>query len=155
MNENWCSSIRPINYFRRPGHLTQAKCRRLKSKRVAQQIVTKFNQRQQLFRRDNLNGTYHRTELVLKETGFDAISHEDILIVQYVAAIVSQRAALLVAIPTAVLLRRMSRKDVTIAIDGSVYKHHPRMDGWLNRIIRTLVSDDKIVSKMTCALRNG
>lgn len=96
--------------------------------------------------RDNLKGTYHLTEQVLKESGFTSVSHEDILIVQYIAAIVSQRAALLVSITTAVLLRRMSTNDVTIAIDGSVYKHHPRMDGWLNRIIKTMVPEDKIVS---------
>lgn len=96
--------------------------------------------------RDYLKGTYHRTEQVLKESGFNSASHEDILIVQYIAAIISQRAAILVSITTAVLLRRMSTNDVSIAIDGSVYKHHPRMDGWLNRIIKTLVPKDKIVS---------
>lgn len=84
---------------------------------------------------------------MLKESGFTSINHEDILIVQYIAAIVSQRAAVLVSITTAVLLRRMSNDDVTIAIDGSVYKHHPRMDGWLTRIIKTLVPKDKIVSE--------
>lgn len=96
--------------------------------------------------RDNVKGTYHFTEQVLKESGFHSVSHEDILIVQYVAAIVSQRAALLVSITTAVLIRRMSSNDVTVAIDGSVYKHHPRMDGWLNRIIKALIPEEKIVS---------
>lgn len=95
--------------------------------------------------RDNLRGTYHLTEQVLKEIGIHSVSHEDILIVQYITAIVSQRAAMLVSITTAVLLRRMSTNDITIAIDGSVYKHHPRMDGWLNRIISSLVPEEKIV----------
>lgn len=96
-----------------------------------------------------MNGTTCNTEEVLNECGFQRRNHhftaQDIHIVKYIAAIVSQRAALLVSITTAILLKRISDNDVTIAIDGSVYKHHPRMDGWLCRIIRALAPAEKQV----------
>lgn len=97
-----------------------------------------------------MNGTTCQTEELLTECGFQKRNHHftahDIRIVKYIAAIVSQRAALLVSITTAVLLKRISGNDITIAIDGSVYKHHPRMDGWLKRIIRALIPAEKRVS---------
>lgn len=95
--------------------------------------------------RDNLNGTTHLTRAVLKEAGFKDISDHDIAVVQHVAAVVSHRAALLVSITTSVILARLTCPDVTIAIDGSVYKNHPRMDAWLYRIIGKLNSTGKTV----------
>lgn len=97
--------------------------------------------------RDTLNGTTHLTKEVLAEAGFKDVTDHDIIVCQHVAAVVGHRAALLVAIPTSVLLTRLTCPDITIAIDGSVYKNHPRMDAWLNRIISKLNSTKKIVSK--------
>ena len=90
----------------------------------------------------------HRTKQILADFGFDADAHftaGDVSIIQYVAAAISQRAAVLVSVTTSVLLRRIPDEDITIAIDGSVYKCHPRMHGWLQRIIRRLVPKDKKV----------
>lgn len=89
-----------------------------------------------------MNGTKHLTKQVLEECGFVKITDNDIAVVQFVAAIISHRAALLVSIPTSHLLDRMSYKDVTIAIDGSVYKNHPRMDVWLNELIAIFTKSD-------------
>lgn len=83
---------------------------------------------------------------MLRESGFQHFTDRDISIVQYVSAIISHRAALFVSITTACILNRVSSKDVTIAIDGSVYKKHPRMDGWLNRLIGKFVKPEKLVN---------
>lgn len=93
-----------------------------------------------------MQGTTNRTKDVLIEAGFHNITANDIAIAQHVSAVISHRAALLVAITTSVLLKRLIDPDVTIAIDGSVYKNHPRMHEWLTRIIGKLNTTNKIVS---------
>lgn len=95
-----------------------------------------------------MNGTMHLTRKVLIDNGFENVTDNDIAVVQYVSAVISHRAALLVSIPTSVLLNRMSYKDVTIAIDGSVYKNHPRMNVWLTEIITILTNSKKTVSPL-------
>lgn len=92
-----------------------------------------------------MQGTKHLTRKILNDSGFVNVSDQDIAVVQYVSAIVSHRAALLVAITTSVLLNRMPYNDVTIAIDGSVYKNHPRMNAWLNRLIDIFTNSEKTV----------
>lgn len=59
---------------------------------------------------------------------------------------ISQRAAVLVSITTSNIVKRVYEKDLTIAIDGSVYKKHPRMKGWLNRLIECFNTSGKTVS---------
>lgn len=63
---------------------------------------------------------------------------DDINIVQYVCDIVSHRAAKLVSICTATLLNRMQDDDITIAVDGSLYKHHPRFKKLMQQYITDL-----------------
>lgn len=93
-----------------------------------------------------MDGTSHLTKEVLIEAGFQDVTSQDIAVVQHVAAVISHRAGILVGATTSVILNRLRKKDVTIAIDGSVYKNHPRMAEWLNRIINKLKSDEKTVS---------
>lgn len=93
-----------------------------------------------------MDGTTHLTKEVLIEAGFQDVTSQDIAVVQHVAAVISHRAGILVGAVTSVILNRLRKQDVTIAIDGSVYKNHPRMAEWLNRIINKLKSDEKTVS---------
>lgn len=93
-----------------------------------------------------MDGTSHLTKDVLIEAGFQDVTPQDIAVVQHVAAVISHRAGILVGATTSVILNRIRKLDVTIAIDGSVYKNHPRMAEWLNRIINKLKSDEKTVS---------
>lgn len=95
--------------------------------------------------RDNLHGTNDHTQRVIHECGFVDVNDDDLQIVQYVTALISQRAALLVSITTSVLLRRINEDDITVAIDGSVYKNHPRMHGWLTRLIERFIPNNKTV----------
>lgn len=65
---------------------------------------------------------------VLKEVGVDPqlATNEDLLILRYACETVSNRSADLAAAGVCALLQRMGRKVVTVAVDGTVYKKHPR-----------------------------
>jgi hexokinase len=92
---------------------------------------------------DSVNNTtsYVNTTHVLNKFSYkygEDYDEDDLKVVQYVTALVSFRAALLVSIVTSVLLNRMKEKDITIAVDGSVYKHHPRLKKWMNELIKEM-----------------
>ncbi|KAG8036408.1 hypothetical protein G9C98_003730 [Cotesia typhae] len=90
-----------------------------------------------LIEQDTVNGSSVHTKEVLAK--FNIIpDEEDLKIVQYVCELASNRAALLVSICVATLLDHMEREEVTIAVDGSLYKHHPRFESWMNQYITLL-----------------
>lgn len=91
---------------------------------------------------DSLDGGDGNTKEILMKFGI-VPDEEDIKIVQYVCEVVSNRAALLVSICLAVLLKRIDKKSVTIAVDGSLYKHHPRLETWIKQYIPLLAPDHK------------
>jgi hexokinase len=45
---------------------------------------------------------------------------------------------------TAMLLERLDRADTTIAVDGSLYKYHPRLKSWMKKYIRLLAPGKKV-----------
>ncbi|XP_034938340.1 hexokinase-2-like [Chelonus insularis] len=90
-----------------------------------------------LIEQDTVDGGGSNTKEVLAK--FDIVpDEEDLKIVQYVCEVASNRAALLVSICLATLLDHMEREEVTIAVDGSLYKHHPRFESWMNQYISLL-----------------
>lgn len=42
------------------------------------------------------------------------------------------------------MLNRMDESDITVAIDGSLYKYHPRMKAWLEDIIAERAPNKKV-----------
>lgn len=120
--------------------------------------------------RDIVSGRTERTDAVLQLLGGAAAAHRspderrnDVAIVQHVVAIVGLRAARLVAANTAVVLERIgddasddddgdggesgatgAAKVTVIAIDGSVYKFHPRLKDWLQLYIGAAVPQHKV-----------
>jgi len=42
------------------------------------------------------------------------------------------------------LLDRIDKEQVTIAVDGSLYKHHPRLEGWMKQYISLLAPGRKV-----------
>ncbi|XP_054262882.1 hexokinase-1-like [Macrosteles quadrilineatus] len=86
---------------------------------------------------DCINNVTLKTEEILKSYG-QKYTQEDIVVLKYICEIVSLRAALLVSICCAELLKHMNRPDSTVAVDGSLYKHHPRMKQWMNTFIPIL-----------------
>lgn len=51
---------------------------------------------------------------------------------------------LLIFLGVAGILDRMQRETVTIAVDGSLYKHHPRLETWMNNYISLLTPTRKV-----------
>ncbi|KAL6435074.1 hypothetical protein ACFW04_005281 [Cataglyphis niger] len=111
---------------------------------------------------DSVDGGNSNTREVLKKFGIIP-DEDDIKVVQYVCEVASNRAALLVSIcmliklfncarykdnislmifveGIASLLDRIDKEQVTIAIDGSLYKHHPRLESWMKQYISLLSS---------------
>jgi len=42
------------------------------------------------------------------------------------------------------LLDRIDKEQVTIAVDGSLYKHHPRLENWMKKYISLLTSGRQV-----------
>lgn len=153
IRRNWHSKIHRLMLFPSHGRLILEKFQQSKSKSTKFLYLFPFlfipnvYSFPRFIHRDTLNGTTHLTKEVLAEAGFQDVTDYDVSVCQHVAAVVSHRAALLVSITTSVIMARLTCPDISIAIDGSVYKNHPRMDAWLNRILAKLNSTKKIVSK--------
>ncbi|CAG9109481.1 unnamed protein product [Plutella xylostella] len=99
-----------------------------------------------LFEEENEAGGTARTLAVLQEVcGAEGAgarwSRDDALIAQHVARLISNRAAQLVAVCISTLIQRMDREHVAVAVDGSVYKRHPRLKGLLQKYIQLLAPD--------------
>ena len=72
------------------------------------------------------------------------LNEDDKKIIKQVCHVLSERCALLVAIPIAVFIERMDRKDnVGIAVTGSLYKLHPTLKSSLEKYIGKMVRGRK------------
>lgn len=91
---------------------------------------------------DNVNGVDVNTTTALKELEL-SFNQDDIDIVKYICWLVSDRAAILVSICTASLLERMNRPETTVAIDGSLFKHHPRLKSFMEKYIAAMAPANK------------
>ncbi|KAG7213805.1 hypothetical protein KM043_003021 [Ampulex compressa] len=91
---------------------------------------------------DHVDGGSNNTEEIMNQFGITA-TEEDIRIVRYICEIVSKRAALLVSVCLAALLERIDKDEIAIAVDGSLYKHHPRLKGWITRYVSLLAPRHK------------
>ncbi|XP_037560717.1 hexokinase-2 [Dermacentor silvarum] len=85
----------------------------------------------------------HARETVPRFMGStEPIPEDDITLIRHVCGVVSVRAAVLVSVCLAELLERVDKPTpVTIAVDGSLYKYHPRLRGHLEELITTLVPE--------------
>ncbi|CAG5133645.1 unnamed protein product [Candidula unifasciata] len=82
---------------------------------------------------------FRHTKLVLEELQVVNYTTEDCKIVKYVCTLVSARAAFLAAAGLATLINRLNKKDMTIAVDGSLYRFHPRFHNLMCLKIKELV----------------
>ena len=61
-------------------------------------------------------------------------------ILSHICILLSERAALMVAVPMATFLNRMAKPTTTIAVTGSLYKHHPTLSKRLDHHTRSMSS---------------
>ncbi|XP_028178414.1 hexokinase-2-like [Ostrinia furnacalis] len=96
-----------------------------------------------MFEQESMQGSWERTRETLTTACGVAVSAADALVAQHVARVVSNRAAQLVSVCIATLLRRMDRPYVVVAVDGSVYKRHPRIARLMDKYIALLAPKHK------------
>ncbi|XP_021706884.1 hexokinase type 2 isoform X3 [Aedes aegypti] len=87
-------------------------------------------------------GTYMYCRDVLDELGLEHATDEDCANVRYICECVSSRAAHLVSAGIAALINKMDEKSVTVGVDGSVYRFHPKFHDLMKAKIRQFVKPD-------------
>ncbi|XP_073958553.1 hexokinase-3-like [Choristoneura fumiferana] len=70
--------------------------------------------------------------------GWGRWGEQDALVAQHAARLASNRAAQLVSVCVSVLIERMARPHVAVAVDGSVFKRHPRIGRLMDTYIALL-----------------
>ncbi|CAF1050517.1 unnamed protein product [Rotaria sordida] len=85
---------------------------------------------------------FSNTCRVLENLGIENPTYSDCAILRYICRQVSQRAARLAAAGLAVLINRIEKSHVTVGVDGSLYRHHPRFKYNMERCMKTLVNED-------------
>jgi len=88
--------------------------------------------------RSDPKGRYTNCREVLGELGMRNVSDQDCENVRYVCSVVSRRAAHLVSAGIATLLNKMGENNVTVGIDGSVYRFHPHFHDLMTAKINEL-----------------
>ncbi|XP_048745632.1 hexokinase-2-like isoform X1 [Ostrea edulis] len=83
---------------------------------------------------------FRGTKQVLDELGIENYTSDDCKIVKYVCTLVSARAAFLSSAGIATLINHLKRKTMTIAVDGSLYRFHPRFHNLMVLKIQELVN---------------
>nr|ATA67116.1 hexokinase 1 [Antheraea pernyi] len=93
-----------------------------------------------MFEKENCSSEVSGTLQALRDAtgGCSALSNQDALVAQHVAHLISNRAAQLVSVCVATLVRRMGRARVAVAVDGSVFKHHPRIAPLMDKYVALL-----------------
>ncbi|VDM58706.1 unnamed protein product [Angiostrongylus costaricensis] len=86
--------------------------------------------------------TFQKTFQILEDIGVESVSSADCENVAYVCRVVSTRAAQLTAAGIATLLKRTGRREVTVGLDGSVYRFHPSFRHLLEEKIGHLITND-------------
>jgi len=87
-------------------------------------------------------GTYTATRQFLKKIGMENPTDGDCMNIRYAAECITRRSAHLVAAGLATILNKMDEKNVTIGVDGSVYRYHPFYHKLLVDKINELVKSD-------------
>ncbi|GAB0097200.1 Hexokinase type 2 [Sergentomyia squamirostris] len=123
-----------IQKFTKSGHLFKGKGSDLLYKRG--QFFTKFVSEIE----SDKPGVYTNCREVLDELGLGHATDEDCANVRYICECVSRRAAHLVSAGIATLINKMGEPVVTVGVDGSVYRFHPKFHDLMMAKIKQYVN---------------
>ncbi|EDW29882.1 GL15877 [Drosophila persimilis] len=84
-------------------------------------------------------GTFTNCRLVFEELGLTNATDGDCANVRYICECVSKRAAHLVSAGIATLINKMDEPHVTVGVDGSVYRFHPKFHNLMVEKITKLI----------------
>uniref|UniRef100_U5EI93 Phosphotransferase n=1 Tax=Corethrella appendiculata TaxID=1370023 RepID=U5EI93_9DIPT len=87
-------------------------------------------------------GSYMYCRDVLDELGLEHATDEDCANVRYICECVSSRGAHLVSAGIAALINKMNEPSVTVGVDGSVYRFHPKFHELMVKRIRQFVKPE-------------
>ncbi|XP_052772020.1 hexokinase-2-like isoform X2 [Mya arenaria] len=82
---------------------------------------------------------FRNVKQVLEEIGVTNYTSEDCKIVKYICTLVSARAAFLSSAGLATIINKLEKPEITIAVDGSLYRFHPRFHNLMVLKIQELV----------------
>jgi len=85
---------------------------------------------------------FSNTRRVLEDIGIRNPTFDDCAIVQHICRHVSKRAARLAGAGLAVLINRSKRQNVTVGVDGSLYRFHPRFKRNMEKCMQSLVHNN-------------
>ncbi|KAK7105471.1 hypothetical protein V1264_016843 [Littorina saxatilis] len=88
------------------------------------------------------DGNFQNTKFVLRMLEVVSYTDEDCATVQYVCRLISERAAYLAATVVAALVKHSGQSDVTVAVEESLYRSHPRFHQLLRAKTRELLNDE-------------
>lgn len=83
---------------------------------------------------------FANTRRVLEDIGIRNPTFDDCAIVQHICKNVSKRAARLAGAGLAVIINRINKPNITVGVDGSLYRYHPRFKRNMEKCMKTLVS---------------
>ncbi|XP_067012621.2 hexokinase type 2 [Anabrus simplex] len=83
-------------------------------------------------------GTYNNMKKIMKEMGHPNAGDQDLAIVRFICEAISSRAGKMLSATMAVLLNRIGLDNVTIGVDGSLFRFHPGFKDLMNTKIREL-----------------
>ena len=87
-------------------------------------------------------GDYQRSRAVLFSLGVAGPSEDDLSALRFICESVSRRAGDLCAAGISALLKKMEFRDVTIAVDGSLFRHHPHLHNVMKSRVAQLCGVD-------------
>ena len=94
---------------------------------------------------DNIK--YTNTKRIMRElAGIVDGSLDDYAVVKYICQLITSRAAKLSAAALTVLLHHMNKKNVTVAVDGSLFRYHPFLQIELESVLNDLLDPSIKVS---------
>ncbi|XP_066907535.1 hexokinase-3 isoform X3 [Halyomorpha halys] len=103
-------------------------------------LIDKESLHPNLFTDNIKDSTKNTRRIIVDELGIHWCSDDDISTLKYICEIVSIRMGLLTSIGLSEIIKRMQRKRITVACDGSLHKYHPRLSNYIIDFTSALIN---------------
>ncbi|XP_030375921.1 hexokinase type 2-like [Scaptodrosophila lebanonensis] len=96
-------------------------------------------------------GSFRNMGQILDQCGIRGATDSDKACVRYICETISRRSAKLVACGLVCLINRMGVNDLSVGIDGSVYRFHPKyhnlLTEYMNKLLKSAVKFELVLSE--------
>lgn len=104
-----------------------------------------FDTRYMLQIEAEMPGQYRATDMVLHRLGITTNNQKDLACVRYVCNIIAKRSAMLMACGLVSLIKKMDVSDISVAVDGGIYRFHPTYHDMIMENVNLLLKDSATV----------